>query len=238
MFYEPARSPYDWKFQLGPIPVRVHPWFWLLSVFLGLGGNGGAREILAWVAVVFVSILVHELGHALAMQIYGIHSRIVLYSFGGLTISDFRPRLRWFDNVFISFAGPLAGFLFLGLVLILFSLTGNPQVWELVPGVFGLGQIVLVVNPAITRLLLDLIFVNMLWGIFNLLPIFPLDGGQITREFFQWLSPYRGFHWALSVSMVTAIVFAVFFLSTRQYFAAIMFGMLAMSNRQMMRMYP
>ncbi|GAF97863.1 unnamed protein product, partial [marine sediment metagenome] len=66
---EPPPTQADLNFRLFGFNVRVSPWFWLLAVILGAGGIGGGtppREILIWVAVVFVSILVHEFGHTLA----------------------------------------------------------------------------------------------------------------------------------------------------------------------------
>ena len=68
---EPPRTGGDLNFQLFGIPVRVHPLFWLIAVLLGISGDPQPAEILLWVVAVFVSILVHELGHALTMRAFG-----------------------------------------------------------------------------------------------------------------------------------------------------------------------
>ncbi|MDO4574025.1 MAG: site-2 protease family protein [Planctomycetia bacterium] len=236
MFYEPNQSPYDFRFQLLGIPVRVSPWFWFWSVVLGMSA-GGARELILWVLAVFLSILIHEMGHAVVIRHYGFRPRIVLYSFGGLTIHDRTHRLMWYENIFISFAGPLAGFLFLGSVLGIFYLMGYRTIGNLVLCMFSSVEIPLVMSRNLTFFLLFLTQVNLFWGILNLLPIFPLDGGQISREFCQRLSPAYGFRWMLQVSTGTAAAMALFFLfAMNSMFAAMMFGMIAFSNYQMLKM--
>ena len=109
---EPPPTQADLHFRVFGIPVRVHPLFWIVTLFLGLAA---ARrpircETLIWVAVVFVSILVHELGHALMQRYFGGHPWITLYGFGGLASCndcDRSPR----SQILISLAGPVAGFL-------------------------------------------------------------------------------------------------------------------------------
>ena len=90
MIGEPAPTQADLHFRAFGVPVRVHPWFWVIALLLGLGGGERAdpMETVIWVAVVFVSILVHELGHAFPQRFYGGHPRITLYSFGGLASCD------------------------------------------------------------------------------------------------------------------------------------------------------
>ncbi|HSO11633.1 MAG TPA: hypothetical protein VLT51_04610, partial [Anaerolineales bacterium] len=85
----PPPTQYDLRFSIAGIPVRVHPLFWLIALLLG--SSGALVEIPIWILVVFVSILVHELGHALAFRRYGIQSHIVLHAMGGLTIPESTP---------------------------------------------------------------------------------------------------------------------------------------------------
>src|SRR6185295_15431809 len=74
---EPPPTQADIHFRLFGIPVRVHPFFWIVTLILGMGGfrSGPADpvETFVWVAVVFVSILVHELGRATMQRVYGGH---------------------------------------------------------------------------------------------------------------------------------------------------------------------
>ena len=81
---EPAPTQADLHFRIFGFPVRVHPLFWVVTVLLGLQGRADPFETLVWVGVVFVSILVHELGHATLERTFGGHPWITLYSFGGL----------------------------------------------------------------------------------------------------------------------------------------------------------
>ena len=89
---EPGRTSYDLEFSCFGFPVRVHPAFFIMPLLLGRGlitpeVNTGVGLVLV-TAIFFVSILVHELGHALAFRYYGLPSRIVLYWMGGLAIPD------------------------------------------------------------------------------------------------------------------------------------------------------
>ena len=100
MLNEPQPTAYDLQFEIFGYRVRVSPWFWLVAVVLGLEISRGVSNafgedspgapvlLLIWIAAIFTSILVHELGHSLAFSYYGTQSRIVLYHFGGLAIPD------------------------------------------------------------------------------------------------------------------------------------------------------
>ena len=85
-FVEPPPTSYDLHFRVAGVPVRVHPLFWLATVFMGLGADGDPIDVLLWVVAVFTCILVHELGHVLAFRYYGMSAHVVLHAFGGLAI--------------------------------------------------------------------------------------------------------------------------------------------------------
>ncbi|MFN8386267.1 MAG: hypothetical protein U0X92_07570 [Anaerolineales bacterium] len=89
-FFQPTpTSRYDLRFSIAGIPVRVHPLFWLIALLLG--SSGDLLQIVIWIFVVFVSIVVHELGHAFAFRWYGLRSQILLHFSGGLTIPETTP---------------------------------------------------------------------------------------------------------------------------------------------------
>jgi Zn-dependent protease len=193
--------PFTWQFNLGRIPVLVEPSFWLMTVMFGMIGSRGWQAVVSWVCVVFVSILIHELGHALMAMGLGCDvAGIRLYMGGGLTYFD-RALSRWRD-VAVSAAGPLTGFLFGGLML---------AINLLVPPKSLMGQIIL----------MDLMWVNFGWGIINLLPVPPLDGGHIARGV---LGPTRQ-RIALWLGVITAGGVVVLALSYRAFFIGFMFGM-------------
>src|SRR5260370_39885036 len=116
MFGTVAPTPYDLRFSLFGIPVRVHPFFWLVSLIMGWPLHE-PKLILIWVACVFVSILVHELGHALTAKYFGWPPHIGLYSFGGY--ASYQP--TWGHStartILVLIAGPGAGFVLFGLVV-------------------------------------------------------------------------------------------------------------------------
>jgi len=212
MFYEPQPTPYDLTFSLFGIPVRIHPFFWLLTIFLG--SCPGGPVLILWILAVTFSILVHELGHALAWRVFGIPTRIVLYSFGGLTIAPRVYRLRWFENAFISFAGPGAGFIIYGIFVLI-----SPDLFS------SYGK----------SFLNFILQINLFWGIFNLLPVYPLDGGQIVREIATYFSPGYGLVYTMKISLVTALMIIGAAISWHQFFLALMFAWMAHSNYQVLR---
>jgi len=89
----------------------------------------------------------------------------------------------------------------------------------------------------------DLLFVNIFWGLINLLPIFPLDGGQVARELFCLRHPYKGTEKSLRLSSVVAMIVGgvglLHFLRLEAYstgiFFAVMFGMLAYLNYRVLQ---
>jgi len=98
------------QFSLFNIPVRVQPWFWLTMAFLGgvIDTNTKAELIalLLFMLAGFVSILVHELGHALTAKHYGKYVEIVLHAFGGYAAYSGGRRLTRTEEFMITAAGP------------------------------------------------------------------------------------------------------------------------------------
>ena len=99
---------------------------------VGLGGPRARRrlEFLIWVAVVFVSILVHELGHAFTQRHFGGHPWITLHALGGLASCDDCDR-RPSSQILISLAGPAAGFLLAAVIVMILAATGHFDRFEL-----------------------------------------------------------------------------------------------------------
>ena len=176
-------SALELRFKVGTIPVVVEPWFWLTGLMLNMRELQGPR-IALWLLVFFVSVLVHELGHALATHAFGARASIRLHSFGGATqpsraLSRFVPDLP-----------PLA-------------------YWT------------------VERLMI----VNFFWGVMNLLPIPPLDGGHVMLSVFG----RRHERAARIVGVAVAGVAVVYGLTAGQPFLAVLFGFLAFQNIQTLR---
>lgn len=190
--------------------MGVDWFFWLVAVLLGGGIYAQTPEdwkrVAIWTAVVFVSIIVHELGHAFAGRRFGANPAIKLHGFGGLTFLH-GARFKRNESIVVSAAGPLAGFALGGIFLLLqwISATQNPSIRTAIG--FGL-------------------FVNFFWTCVNLLPIQPLDGGQILREA---LGPQR-IQMTRSIGFVAAAALCVWAFSMGLIVAAIMMGLLAYYN--------
>jgi Zn-dependent protease/predicted transcriptional regulator len=181
------------------IPFRLH-WSWFLAVFLiawtlAVGffpqtlpeftqepGTYWALGLLAALGL-FVSVLLHELGHAVVARRLGITVRgIRLFVFGGIAELGSEPR-KPSHEILIALAGPAVT---LGLVVLFelglgLLLAGGVARWELSDGIFGKveGETRLVTGAA--GLLFYLGFINAVLLMFNLLPAFPLDGGRVLR---------------------------------------------------------
>ena len=79
---DPGTTQYDLRFSVLGIPVRVHPTFWFIGLLLG-SATPQLSLVAIWIGCLFLSILVHELGHALAARSFGWPPDIVLHGFGG-----------------------------------------------------------------------------------------------------------------------------------------------------------
>lgn len=232
---EPPRTQYDLNFRLAGVPVRVHPLFWLITAMLV--ADTKPVDVLIWVAAVFISILAHEFGHAFLIRFYGWRPRIILYSFGGLAAYEPTWHRTW-PQVIISFAGPAAGFLLAALVLGAILLSGHRVVvdWQqLFPMPFRFERYP---SRNLTIFIYDMLEINLLWGLLNLLPIYPLDGGKIAHEVMNHFNPALGIGQTLKVSIFTAVVMAaVMFFSADQGRTAIFFLIFAALNYVELQQY-
>jgi Zn-dependent protease len=91
-------------------------------------------------------------------------------------------------------------------------------------------------NP-LNLIVADLLQVNILWGLVNLLPIYPLDGGRIARELCTLDDPRRGIVQSLWLSVAMAVMTALVGLLFRRFFIAFLFGYLAFASYQTLRAY-
>lgn len=197
-------------FSLGSIrgtTIHVDFSFLILIVFFVAANyrpNLGIQFALLWIPVVFVSVLVHELAHATAIGLFGYgSSHVVLGGMGGVTVNDRKAR-PWHDMV-ISLAGPVSSFILAAVMYVLAVrvafVQNDPMMREFAP---------------------RMLWANLFWGVFNLIPVAPLDGGHAVRNFFRsFLSEQQAFVIAVWIGMLggaaAAVVAAVIF---RQIFIA------------------
>jgi Zn-dependent protease len=152
------------RFSIFGIPVTVQPWFWLTMAFIGGGLNASNSLEIMLVAVFalagFLSILIHELGHALMIRRYGLPTSITLLAFGGFATYP-AGRLDRKQSFLVTAAGPGVQFAFGILLILLARLINLPE-----GSLFG-------------PFLSNLILVSIVWSVLNCLPVYPLDGGHM-----------------------------------------------------------
>lgn len=260
MIAEPPLTAYDIHFKLFGFPVRISPFFWLAALILGLNAARGMKGstmsdkvgvFVIFAACMFISILVHELGHAFMIRRFGWGSRIILYHFGGLATTEspetYVPMHNENDSspwrkILISLAGPFAGFLLAGILIVILYFTvgfyfefSPSQIidWE-IPGLLTPETI------RLHRIVWMLLALNIFWGLLNLLPVYPLDGGQIARELFTIKNPRKGIEYSLILSAVVgagAAVIALVWKGWPGLFFGLMFGVLAFGSYQTLQRY-
>lgn len=241
-FQVPPPTRYDLRFNLAGFPVRVHPLFWLIAVLLGYS-SGTILQILIWVLVVFVSILVHELGHALAFRRYGLSSQIILHFAGGLTVPESAVwGSRWANvalgpnqNIFISLAGPGAGFILAAAAIVGVILAGGEIITARLLGFIPIPGFALLPfgGNLLGMFVTAMLWVNIFWGIINLLPVYPMDGGNVARNVLLQMDPADGVRKSLWVSVIAgALIAFVAFFFLRSLYMAVLFGFLAFQSYQ------
>lgn len=240
LFQRPPMTQWDLRFRFLGFNVQVHPLFWLMALLFGFS----LREpllILLWVVVVFVSILIHELGHALMMRTFGQDAAIALYLGGGLAMpvggkhyNRWDGRIPdWLQWVLVSLAGPFAGFFLAGLIVLLGKLLGGFVAIRWTLWIIPNPMVFMPYGDVVNSVIQMLLWVNIFWGFINLLPVFPLDGGQVARQLFVRFDPWKGPTNSLWLSVVTgasvAVMAAIFL---RSMYMALLFGMLALQSYQ------
>ena len=205
------------QFRCLGIPVRVEPFFWLTLAILGaLNTNRSIPDnspiaillIALFVLAGFISVLIHELGHALTARHFGAQVSIVLQALGGYARYSTHGVSRM-QNIAITAAGPLLQILLGALVLGILKLAPPAQ-------------------PAAAMFLIWLTAISFIWAIFNLVPILPMDGGRILQ---LALGPER-IRITLWISIGTAAAMTIAAMTMGQLFIAIFMAMFGYQSWQ------
>lgn len=203
-----GHAPHAPQLRIAGIPIRIEPVFFVIAALFGLSyADEAVSLVFVWVAVTLVSILVHELGHALVLKAFGQPSSIVLHGLGGVTISN--RRLSKGRSVAVSVAGSLVALV----VLWLPAQALDHSTWW--------NEQDLWVRGAVTFTA----FANLWWSVANLLPIRPLDGGNVVAELFGVPASRR-------VSLVVAAAAGVVALRIGQQYAGLFALLLAFQSWQ------
>ncbi|MGH2819236.1 MAG: site-2 protease family protein, partial [Actinomycetota bacterium] len=205
------------SFRLMGIPVEIDLAFFLVIGVLGWVPSQPPMFSIIWLGVVFFSILWHELGHSIAFKAFGHDPQIRLWMLGGLAHSRTKRELGLGQNVVVALAGPFAMFLL-----------GGAAWWTaraLSP----------TIDYSLWNLLRQLVFVNIGWGLLNLLPMLPLDGGVVMRSLLAMVSPRRGVRIAHAVSVFIAAGTVAISVMNGLRFTAIIALMLGATNLSALR---
>ena len=188
--------------------IEITIGFWLTALVFGMGYLATEPLFLLVIALVLlISILAHELGHALAFKAFGVRSTIRLHFLGGATMPTIILPLSRVKNVIVSLAGPCAGFM-------------------VAIGFYVLSRTVPIENPGISKFVGQMIWANTWWSLFNLAPVLPLDGGHVVEHA---LGPKR-YRITLGVSALAGTVLALLFLMSGSMIAVMIFGFAAVQS--------
>jgi stage IV sporulation protein FB len=193
----------------GTIPIRIYPVFFLIAGLIGFLYSGSVAGTLVWIAVILVSVLVHEFGHALTAQYFGQTVRIDLVGFGGLTHHTGKILKPW-QNFIVVLDGPLAGFFLCFIAFFLLRLV--PENGLLVYG------------------LTIAVYVNLFWTVVNLLPIQPLDGGKLLSIIFEKIFGYKGVRYSYMFSGLLSVAFSMIFFALGAIIAGAIFFLFAFES--------
>src|SRR5262249_51734265 len=165
------------------IGIYVHWSFLLLAAYVlfSKGTQGGwafALFSVLFLFAVFGCVVLHELGHALMARAFGIGTRdITLYPIGGIARLERMGEKPW-EELCIALAGPAVNAV---LAVLLSLVLVGAGAWggfltspDEVAGLGGMG------------FLFDLLAANVMLGLFNMLPAFPMDGGRVLRALLSW----------------------------------------------------
>jgi stage IV sporulation protein FB len=232
------------RFTIFGVPVEIQPMFWLTGALLGgatrANTQEGLIEVIVFIIIMAISILVHELGHALVgRRLGGGYASITLWGLGGLAYNQ-GGRFTRSGNFWRIAAGPAAGFALGLLVVLLLCLSFGPVDGANISSYLLFHHLIAIPSEKLItffseggqkiNIIHDFLWINFWWGVINLLPVLPLDGGRIADLF---VKPQKRVY---QIGFITGVAMAIFGLAQmNSLYTAVMFGYLAYQNFQQMK---
>lgn len=201
----------------GKIPIIIHPLFWLLALFIGWMSTMTLMGTVLAVLVIIVSVVFHELGHALTSLAFQQTARIELAAFGGFTYRQGR-KLKLWEEFLVVLNGPLAGLL-LGVIAWL--------LWHHLPAP----------NPSLLFIVKFAATVNFFWTVINLVPVLPLDGGHLLSILLEGIFGFKGVKMAIVIGLTIAVFVSIFFFSIGAFLIGAIFLILTFESFRSLRYY-
>lgn len=191
-------DPMEIQFRLFGIPIHVSAFFLLTAVILGRRDAGTPVLMAAWIVTMFVGVLLHELGHALTAKAFGQEPAVSLHGLGGVTVWQPRGGIGPGQRAVITLAGPMVG-LVIGFPALL------------------IGNLLTQAGTVARQVVGYVWWVNLVWAIFNLLPMLPLDGGRIMAALLELVFGPGALRVAYVLSIVVAVVIGLLAVWTGLY---------------------
>ncbi len=197
----------------GPIPLAIHPFFWVFAAIIGWLSSGTWIGTFIWVGIILVSVIVHEFGHALTALLFKQKARIQLIALGGVTMFE-GPKLKFWQQFLITFNGPLFGFFLFLLASFLLHFSWPPLLFKILK---------------ITQV------ANLFWTVVNLLPVQPLDGGQLLRIVLEGFFGIKGYKASLLIGSSIAALISFYFFMVQAFLLGAFFFLFAFQSFEMWR---
>lgn len=194
-----------WSLKLGSLggtEIRIHVTFllfllWLAAIFYSQGGANAAWQGTIFIVLLFLCVLLHELGHVFAARRYGVQTRdVTLWPFGGIASMERMPD-KPYQELIVAVAGPAVNVVIALVLLIYLGATLNPE---------NLTQFD---NPAVS-MAAKVAGANIVLVLFNLIPAFPMDGGRVLRALLAMrMGNARATELAATIGQGFAVAFAI-----------------------------
>jgi len=194
-----------WSLNLGSIAgtaIRIHITFllflvWLGTIFYRQGGAEAAWQGTLFIVLIFLCVLLHELGHVFAARRYGVATRdVTLWPFGGISSMERMPE-KPSEELIVAVAGPAVNVAIAGVLLLFLWPHLNPD------------NLAKLEDPAVS-LAVRVAGANIILVLFNLIPAFPMDGGRVLRAILAMrMGNARATEMAATIGQGFAVVFGV-----------------------------
>ncbi len=217
-----------WSFHLVSlfgIPVQIHITFLVLIIWIALQGSPSKTEPalfrLLFVLSVFTCVLLHELGHSLVAKRHGIQTRsITLTPIGGVALLETMPRPR--EELFIALAGPLVNVAIAILIYVGGLIAHLPMKFPITEA-----------PNSLPTFMTYLFVINVILALFNLLPVFPMDGGRVFRSVLaHFMSDVQATVIAVRVGQFLAALLGVYAFLTGQWMLMVLAVFVYMAGGQ------
>ena len=194
-----------WSLTLGSIggtAIRIHVTFLLFLIWLGAiyyrqGGAEAAWQGTIFVVLIFLCVLLHELGHVFAARRYGVKTRdVTLWPFGGIASMEQMPE-KPAEELVVALAGPAVNVVIAAVLLLWLGSRLDPE------------NLTKIEDPAVS-MAAKVAGANIILVLFNMIPAFPMDGGRVLRALLAiWMGNARATEVAAAIGQGFAVVFGI-----------------------------